>query len=189
VKELRQRGAFLLKAEKMADLRSYKASFVGVYQAVFSEQPYSQRLFPIEAQAVLKRNLETAGHSSLFLVMGATQVLGFGLGVPLDSRQDACRELRGLLDVSHTYYLSEFGVLPKYRERGLGRLILERRLEEIDRDIFSHAVVRISTADDAARHLYSKLGFEEVGVFQEVMGRRNDGSVRSDRRMFLSKVL
>jgi GNAT superfamily N-acetyltransferase len=173
----------------MADLRAYKASFVGVYQAIFSEPPYYQRLFPMEAQAVLKRGLETSGHSSFFLVMGATQVLGFGLGVPLESRADICREVRGLLEVSHTYYLSDFGVLPQYRERGLGRLILERRLAGIDRSIFSHAIVRISTADVVSKRLYAKLGFEEVGVFQEVMGLRNDGTVRSDRRMFMSKVL
>tara|TARA_B110000037_G_scaffold214938_1_gene271605 strand:- start:152 stop:589 length:438 start_codon:yes stop_codon:yes gene_type:complete len=143
----------------------------------------------MEAQAVLKRGLETAGNSNFFLVMGATQVLGFGLGVPLESRADICREVRGLLDISHTYYLSDFGVLPQYRERGLGRLILERRLADIDRSIFSHAIVRISTADVVSKRLYSKLGFEEVGVFQEVMGLRSDGTVRSDRRMFMSKVL
>jgi ribosomal protein S18 acetylase RimI-like enzyme len=173
----------------MADMRAFKASFVGVYQAIISEPPYYQRLFPMEAQAVLKRTLETSGHSSFFLVMGATQVLGFGLGVPLESRSEICKEVRGLLDVSHTFYLSEFGVLPKYRERGLGRLMLESRLAEIDRAIFSHAIVRTSTADVVSKRLYKKLGFEEVGVFQEVMGRRNDGTVRSDRRMFMAKVL
>ena len=173
----------------MADLRSYKTSFAGVYQAVFNEPPYNQRLFPMEAHAVLKRNLETPGNSSFFLVKGSTQVLAFGLGVPLEARSDICKEVRGLLDISHTYYLSESGVLPKYRERGLGRLILERRLESIDRSIFSQGIVRVSTADEVSRRLYSKLGFEEVGVFQEVMGRRNDGSVRSDRRMFMAKGL
>ena len=173
----------------MSDLLAYRASFCGAYQSIFSEPPYHERLFPAEAMAVLKRNLETPGNITLLLVMGNTKVLGFALGVPLASRHDIYKGMHGLLPVEHTYYLADMGVLPQYRDRGLGRLLNERRLDLIDRNVYSHAVVRESTANNIALGIFNKAGFEEIGVYQEVTARRTDGGVRSDRRMFLSKVL
>ena len=111
------------------------------------------------------------------------------MGVPLASRQDVYREMGGLLPVAHTFYLAELGVLPSYRSRGLGSLLIQKRLEAIDPKIFSHVVLRTSTSLDVSTNLYQQAGFEDIGVYQEVSSRRVDGGVRTDRRLFLSKVL
>ena len=167
----------------------YRASFVGAYQTVFSQPPYSERFYPDEAQSVLQRMLETPNQITLLAVSGRSTVVGFGMGVPLVSRPDVSRHMHGLLPVDHTFYLAELGVLPAYRGNGLGRELVRKRLEMVNTDRFSHAVLRTSVSRDAAQNLYLELGFEDIGVYMEVRSRRIDGSVRSDRRLFLSKVL
>jgi ribosomal protein S18 acetylase RimI-like enzyme len=184
-----QDGLRILKVERPQEVLAYRPSFVGAYQSIFAQAPYYERFFPNEAEGVLRRCLQTPGHISLFVVRGATQIVGFAMGVPLVSRQDVYREMGGLLPVNHTFYLAELGVLPKYRHQGLGAHLIQKRLEAIDREIYSHVVLRISTSLDVTTNLYEAAGFEDIGVYQEVSSRRIDGGVRTDRRLFLSKVL
>ena len=89
--------------------------------------------------------------TSAFLWRGATQ-LSVAMGVPLVSRQDVYREMGGLLPVNHTFYLAD-QVLPSYRHKGLGAHLIQQRLEAIDREIYSHVVLRISTSLDVTTNL------------------------------------
>ncbi len=186
---LEQDDLKVIRVGRPQEVLAYRPSFVGAYQSIFAQAPYFERFFPNEAEGVLRRCLQTPGHISLLVVRGATQVVGFAMGVPLASRQDVYREMGGLLPVAHTFYLAELGVLPDYRSRGLGALLIQKRLETIDPKIFSHVVLRTSTSLDVSTNLYQQAGFEDIGVYQEVSSRRIDGGVRTDRRLFLSKVL
>jgi hypothetical protein len=47
----------------------------------------------------------------------------------------------------------------------------------------------VSTARNALYDLYRGRGFEDMGLHTEVVGRRVDGSVTTDRRVFLSRIL
>ena len=182
-------GLCILRVERPQQVLAYRPSFVGAYQTIFAEAPYYERFFPNEAEGVLQRCLQTPGHISLLVVRGATQVVGFAMGVPLSSRQDVYREMGGLLPVAHTFYLAELGILPEYRRKGLGAELVAKRLALIDRKVFSHVVLRNSTNINVSENIYKHAGFEDIGVYQEVSSRRIDGGVRTDRRRFLSKVL
>ncbi len=182
-------GFRILRIADAAEAAPYRPSFVGAYQTVFADPPYRERYFPSEAQAVLDRTLQTPSHITLLAVRGLAQVAGFGLGVPLQYRPEAARHLMGLLPVQTTFYLSELGVLRPFRGRGLGRRLVLERLRLVDRQRYSHVVLRTSASRDAAYHLYTSLGFEDVGVSMEVSSRRIDGLVTTDRRIFLSMVL
>jgi len=179
----------ILRIERPQSLLAFRPSFVGAYQTIFSAPPYSERVFPNEAEGVLAHSLQTPGNITLLVVRGATEVLGFAMGVPLAARPDIFRDMGGLMPVAHTFYLSELGVLPAYRKLGLGGLLLQERLNEIDTQVFSHTVVRITANQDISRKIYETAGFEDIGVVQEVSARRMDGGVRTDRRLLLSKSL
>ena len=179
----------VLRVERPQEMLAYRPSFVGAYQTIFAQAPYYERFFPNEAAGVMQHCLETQGQITLLVVRGATQVVGFAMGVPLQSRQDVAREMGGLLPVSHTFYLSELGVLPQHRRAGLGAMLIQERLQLIDPKVFSHVVLRTSASIGNSENLYQDAGFEDIGVYQEVSARRTDGSVRSDRRVFFSKVL
>lgn len=187
---LEQRGPLrVLRLEDADEALRYRAGFVGAYQTVFSGPPYNERFFPSEAASVLRRAVETPDHIVLVVVKGRSSVVAFGIGVPLSSRPDVSRSMQGLVPAEHSFYLAELGVLNQYRSQGLGKMLVEHRLRLIDRQKYSHVLLRTSLRRDGAMSIYEELGFEDMGVYMEVASRRTDGSVRTDRRLFLSRVL
>jgi ribosomal protein S18 acetylase RimI-like enzyme len=182
-------GIRYLKVDSPQEVIPYRAGFVGAYQTIFREPPYSERFFPAEAEAVLQRILQTPGHITLLAITGNRRVVGFGAGVPLASRMDVKRDMHGLLPLEHTFYLAELGVLPDYRGSGVGSTLIQKRLELIDRRVYTHVVLRASLRHKSVWEMYKSMGFEDIGVYQEVAARRIDGQVRTDRRLFLSRVL
>jgi len=187
--ESKQEELQIARVQRPQQVVAWRASFVGAYQTIFSEPPYNERFYPSEAQGVLQRSLQTPGNITLFAVRGRASVVGFGFAVPLASRPAVARHMHGLLPVEHTFYLAELGVLNSWRGHGLGGRLIEERLRLIDRDRYSHVVLRTSATRHAAYELYANQGFEDIGVYMEVSSRRVDGSVSTDRRLFLSKVL
>jgi ribosomal protein S18 acetylase RimI-like enzyme len=171
------------------DALPYRASFAGAYQDIFSEPPYNERFFPSEAQSILHRHLQTPENICLFAVKGRARVVGFGIGVPARSKPDIARDLRGLLPVQHTFYLAELGVLESARGQGLGKTLVDMRIEAIEHQKYTHAVLRVSAVRNLSYDMYMKMGFEDIGVYTEVHSRRVDGRVSTDRRLFLSKLL
>ena len=113
-------GIRIIRVKQPEDALAYRATFAGAYQDIFSEPPYNERFYPSEAQSVLAQHLSVSGNITLLAVKGRARVVGFGIAIPVAKKLDIVRELRGLLPVKHTFYLSELGVLSSYRRRGLG---------------------------------------------------------------------
>lgn len=179
----------IIRLENPADAEPWVAAFVGAYQAIWSEPPYNERFFPDEAAAVLRRALEVADNITLLAVRPSGVVAGFGIAYPVKAKTDVARDIRGLLPIEDTYYFAELGVLEHWRVRGLGRQLIDLRLQLIDRERWRHVLLRTSAVRNTSYEMYRKMGFEDTGVYMEVPARRNDGSTRTDRRLFLSMVL
>jgi len=179
----------LIRVASPRELLPYRASFVGCYQTVWSEPPYNEEFYPYEAEAVLRRQLQSPGHITLLAVRGVSTVVGFGFSTPLKSRPEVARHMAGLLPAEHTMYLAELGVLRAYRGLGLGGAMVEERIDAIDRQVYTHALLRTSASKNAGYEMYLSRGFDDIGVYMEVPSRRVGGTVRTDRRLFLSKVL
>ena len=167
----------------------YRSSFVGAYQAIFSDAPYNERFTPQEARGVLESTLGTPQNIALLAVRGSSQVIGFGFAVPAIARQDITRVLHGLISVKNSFYLSELGVLPAYRGAGLGRELINIRLQNIDPLRYTHAVLRASATRNTSYEMYINMGFDDMGVYMEVPSFRTDGRQTTDRRLFLSRVI
>ncbi len=187
--EERDDGVRIIRVRTLAEAAPYRASFAGAYQAIFAEPPYRERFFPSEAQAILRSSIETPGNITILAVRGITQVVGFGMGLPAGARGDVKRELRGLLGIPQTFYMAELGVLPAWRGAGLGKALTRHRLRLVDRRCFTNVILRTSALRTASYEMYVKLGFEDMGVYMEVPARRTDGTVSTDRRLFLCKVV
>ena len=167
----------------------WRAAFTGAYQTIFSGHPYNERYYPSEAEGIFRKLHGTPGNIFLVATRGETQIVGLGVAIPLVAKTSVAVELTGLVPVKHTMYLAEMGVLEAYRGRGLGKMLVTERLKLMDRDNYSHVVLRVSTTESPSLRLYKDLGFEEMGVYTEVSSMRTDGRVKTDRRMFLSMVL
>lgn len=187
--EERDDGLRILRLRTPEEAAPFRSSFAGAYQDVFASPPYNERFYTSEAMGFLDSYLRTPDNITLLAVKGATRVVAFGIGVPAARRPDIVRELRGLVPLRSAFYLAELGVQEAWRGRGLGRRLIELRLELIDTQRFSLAMLRTSATRNAGYRMYLELGFEDMGVYMEVPARRLDGSVRTDRRLFLSRVL
>lgn len=182
-------GVRILRVRNNHEALPYRAAFAGAYQDIFSEPPYNERFFPSEAQSILRQFLDVPESITLLAVRGNTQVVGFGIGVPALAKADVTRALHGLLPLQQSFYLAELGVLRSYRRTGLGHDLIQARLALIDRARFSNVMLRTSAVRNSSYDMYLSLGFEDMGVYMEVPARRVDGTVSTDRRLFLCKVL
>ncbi|MEZ4317289.1 MAG: GNAT family N-acetyltransferase [Myxococcota bacterium] len=182
-------GVVIRRLTTTEDAADWRAAFTGAYQTIFSGHPYYERYYPSEAEGIFRKLTTTPGNIFLLATRGDTQVVGFGVAIPLQAKVSVAAELTGLVPTKHTMYLAEMGLLDSYRGRGLGKCLVSERLKLMDRDSYSHVLLRVSTTESPSLQLYKDLGFEEMGVYTEVPSMRIDGRVKTDRRMFLSKVL
>jgi GNAT superfamily N-acetyltransferase len=185
----REDGLKVLRVSTMSDAEPWRAAFAGAYQAIWSEPPYEEEFTPDEADAVLARTLEIADNITLLAVRAGGLVAGFAFAYPVTARPDVVREIRGLLPIERTAYFAELGVMERWRGKGLGQALIRHRVDLLDPRRWTHAVMRTSATRNAAYDMYKDLGFEDTGVYMEVPSRRIGGRTRTDRRLFMAKVL
>lgn len=179
----------LVPIETDAQKARWRADFIGAYQTVFQRSPYFERFTPAEADGIWRRLTTTPGNITLIAATPKDRIVGFGSAIPLRFQRDVAQELSGLVGTAETFYFAELGVLPEFRGLGVGRALVRARLERIPYDRFSAVVLRASASRDGNFALYSAMGFDEMGVTQDVPNLRVDGRVTTDRRVFLHCVL
>lgn len=182
-------GIRILRIDTPTGAELWRAAFVGAYQAIWSEPPYNERFFPEEAEGVLRRAVRIPDNITLLAVRETGVVVGFAVAYPVKDRPDVVRDIRGLLPIEHTMYFAELGVLEEVRQHGLGHQLVDLRLSLIDRSRFNNVLLRTSAVRNASYEMYRKMGFVDTGVYMEVPSRRLDGTTRTDRRLFLAKVI
>lgn len=185
----RDDGLRIVRVFTNKDAEPYRASFAGAYQDIFSGAPYFERFWASEALGILDGFLRVPDHVTLLAVKGESRVVAFGIGVPMVARPDIARELRGLVPIRESFYLAELGVQDGWRGKGLGRQLVDLRISSIDVNRYSHVLLRTVATRRGAYDMYRSLDFEDMGVYMEVPSRRVDGTVTTDRRLFLSRVL
>jgi GNAT superfamily N-acetyltransferase len=171
------------------EVQRWRAGFTGAYQTIFSDEPYYERIYPVEAEGVWKRLTGIPENITLLAVRNGSQVVSFGIAIPLRGKADVARQLAGLVPVNHAFYFAELGVLHDYRAKGLGRLLVQERLKLIDSSTYNQVILRVGASRTASYEMYRSMGFEDMGVYMEVQAMRIDGRVTSDRRLFMSCVI
>jgi ribosomal-protein-alanine N-acetyltransferase len=66
-------------------------------------------------------------------------------------------------DLGEESEILSIGVLPEYRRRGAGRVLLDALVAEVPRRGGHSVVLEVAEANAAARQLYRSLGFTQVG--------------------------
>ncbi|MBT3218977.1 MAG: GNAT family N-acetyltransferase [Proteobacteria bacterium] len=162
--------------------------FAVTYQRIFAGEPYLEHFTLDEAREAYRKLTNTPNNITLIIADKRNTVVAFAIAIPIRFKYSVASELSGLVPLNHTMYLAELGVLPTHRGRGMGRQLVMHRLKLIDRNNFTHVVLRVSELREAYL-LYEGLGFEDMGVWMEVTSKRVDGTVGTDRRLFMSRVL
>lgn len=181
-------GLVVHRIRTLADADAHRDGFVAAYRRIFADAPYHEDFTEEEAAHVWRR-LTTAAHQVTLVVLDGDALIALASAVPLTAAPDVARELHGLVPVRHTMYLAELGVDPAYRGRRLGRKLVNCRLQLIDRQRYSHVVLRVADGNTSTFEMYRELDFADMGVSMQVRQRRTDGTVRTDERHFMSRVL
>jgi ribosomal protein S18 acetylase RimI-like enzyme len=171
------------------DIAQWEQSFALAYQTVFQGEPYRESLSLEKAAGVLRMLTALNDHITLIASDPSGSILGFGIAVPLGTMKTIAPRLDGLVPIRQTYYLAELGVLPKARGVGVGRALVQHRIRLMDRERFSHVVLRVSDTAHFSAAMYKALDFEDMGVSMHVTRTRTDGEVRADQRHFLCRVI
>jgi ribosomal protein S18 acetylase RimI-like enzyme len=182
-------GVVVRRVTTPEDVVQWRGGFVGAYQTIFSGHPYYERFYPSEAEGIWHKLTSTSHNVSLVATRGIDEVVGFGIAIPLSAKEPVAKELTGLIPIAHTFYLAELGVMEKARGKNIGRTLVRERLGLIDKQRFSHVVLRVSTHHTGTIAMYRSMGFEEMGVYMDVASMRVDGRVTTDRRQFFSAVV
>lgn len=178
----------ITQIETPEEAEQWRGEVVAGYCSVFSGFPYFERFFPHDADAIYNKLLATPG--SVVLVAAVEgRLAGFAAAIPLIHKPSVANQLTGLVPLKHTFYLAELGVLPEHRGIKVGRTLVRERIRLIERDQFSHVVLRISANNTPSGEMYKALGFHDMGVYMDVQSMRTDGELKPDRRLFLSRVL
>ena len=178
----------IIKCADANALQPYITSCALAYREVFSNPPYNEEFQLSEAEAILQHHIQIPEQMT-FLAVNKEDVIGFGLACPVQSYPEITRQIRGLLPMKYTYYFVELGVTSAWRRKGIGRHLTEAQLEAIDGDRYQHILLRTSYHQDASYQMYTSMGFEDMGVYSEISARRIDGSIQTDRRQFLSRLI
>jgi GNAT superfamily N-acetyltransferase len=182
-------GATVRRVITAEDAATWEAGFVSAYARIFADEPYHEVFSPEEAAAVWRRWTAARGHITLLAVDDEGAVVGFGIAVPLVEAPDVARELNGLVPVKATSYLVELGVEAAWRRRGLARHLVRLRIALLDRVTTTHVVLRVAEGRSATFDMYRAMHFTDMGVSMSVRRLRTDGSVQTDVRHFMSRVL
>lgn len=153
---------------------------------VFKQAPYFEVFSDDEVRDIFRGYLNKG---KLFLARTADRVIGFGAAIPL-SEDKNLEELAIScgLDTGNMWYMADLGVVPERRREKVATQLVNARLVALPEGTV--ALMRTSVDNTASQTIYRSLGFETVeGMEQEVFGKRTDGTVRRDKRIFLTKKI
>jgi phosphinothricin acetyltransferase len=119
--------------------------------AIFDETPSS-----IEDRLSWFRTFDVTGPYRLLVAEGDNEILGYACSSPY----------RNHLSFTETV---EFGISlsPESRGRGLGTTLYTRLIEDLRSEQLHRAVAGIALPNEASVRLHRRLGFRDVGVFDE----------------------
>jgi len=169
-------------------IAQWKDRFTTAYQAIFAGDPYFEAFSKQEAETIYDSLTRIPGNITIIAVDASGGIAGFGIAVPLTFNISVSQELTGLIPLPHTMYFAELGVQNNCRGRGLGRALIKARLDLIDTDRYSHVVLRVASEKNPSYDMYLSMGFEDMGVYMSVSTKRIDGTMKTDKRLFLSRV-
>jgi ribosomal protein S18 acetylase RimI-like enzyme len=179
----------ILHVQTPEEISRWAKEFERVYPMVFTQAPYFEATSAAKAREVWDHLTAIPENITLIALTPQETIAGFGIAIPLKAQRDVATSISGLIPVPHTFYLAELGVLEEHRGCGLGRSLVRRRMQLIDRQRYEGVMLRVAEDRNTSKSMYEAMGFEDMGVYMDVSADRVDGTTRSDKRLFLHCVL
>ena len=135
----------------------YKNDLVNLYIDTFSTGKSFQYHSEEETAAYLQ-SIFDVGYG--IFAMEENNLVAAILLTPLSFDQLLPEEIVKNFDEKRSVYVAEMMVEKSKQGQGIGKKLLTFFLEEVDRNQFDHAFIRVWVENEAAVGLYKKMGFE-----------------------------
>jgi len=155
-----------------------------LYHICFGEAPWFEKFEDFEVDEIIREGFSYP-ESQLYVVLSKGCVVAFGIAYPLKNSPEVVQFLGDLVNPETTMYMADVAVLPEYRGRGLGTLLVDTRLTNLP--LWCKGVL-MRTAQEGSKSMpiYLRKNFRLFeGKVQMVNSRKADGSFRPDPRVFL----
>jgi len=153
--------------------------FVKAFREVFAGPPYFER----HTKAYVRNQvwLPHLERGLIVLAYHENGIAGFGCTIPLTDYlakeiQEFLQVLRLDISPEHTWYMSELGVRPMYRGKGIAARLVLNRLLRIRALGGTHYCLITASDNSHSEHLYRKIGAVEAGVDKGTESRYFVGS-------------
>ncbi len=167
----------------------HKDGFASVYAAAFGEAPY----FEVYTRDEVVENVWLPHIPHCVVTASVSgEVVGLGCAhpvlLPISSigaflQQEIASGVHVPFPLPSTLYMSELAVLSTHRGHGIGRALIEARLEWARRNGFSHYCMRTAAIGSNSRHLYESLGAQLAPSVQNVESESVES--KSKERIYL----
>ena len=165
--------------------RAFADGLIVLYQNIFAEEPYQEKW---EADIVERMFRNSFENGIVFLAYDdeSGRPIGFGCAVPLSHSTVKKQEWPARLDPSTTWFMNDLGVEKAFRRRGIGRTLVEKRIEHRPGG-FTHMLMRTAESGSLSAPLYDTLGFKKMKDVTMVSHERLDGTMQENVRILLVK--
>jgi len=153
---------------------------------VFSDPPYNEQFTTEEIRDIFSTYVKKG---LLFISRTSENIIGFGAAVPLREEPSILELAQQFgVDPDTCWYMADLGVVKERRGEKIATSLVLARLNAFPKG--STAIMRTSINNDASQALYKKLGFKQIeGMTQDITQQRTDGTKKTDKRVFFTKVI
>lgn len=151
-------------------------SVARLYCEIWKEPPWNEDFWKVEEVTETIRGYIENCQAIVLAGFISSDIVGFTWGEEVDKKK--MREINGgnLMDFifkeNPVFYISELAVLKEKRNIGIGKVLTTRIIDEASRIKPYRFCLRTDVKADAARALYSSLGFRDLMVKDSVHTNR-----------------
>lgn len=164
----------------------YSDEIASMYIQAFSTGISQQHIDTEELTRYI--NLMLKEGSALLAVEGNT-VCGAILSCPLQHDKLLPDDIRQNFNIQKCVYLAEMMVQEKKRGQGIGKKMMSRFLETIDKSRFTDAFIRVWEENIPALTLYKRMGFEPISTIEQIKTNVNGTDTFVMKKIYLHKKL
>ena len=159
---------------------------VDLFIEEFSNYPFFEKFSKIEINGYLN-NILGYSNGTIIYATHAKNLVGFACGYPVKYEPNIRKVIEKYINPTDCFYNSQLVVYKKFRDQGVGRNLVVRRINYAQELKFKRVVVRVSQNVPSVIHLYETMGFIKLKDTQLVSRLRISGKQDIDERYFYYK--
>ena len=182
----RETGLRIVKIEAQEQLGTFlNAGLAVLYQTVFAGPPYNEKFSTEEVKDIFQEFLDKKGNIFVALNPQDNKPVAFVVSVPLRMEFALAKLVKKNININEAAYFAEDCVAEDYRRNGLSGKMKKLLIETNSIDGLKKLLLRTNQCNYKQISAVNKSGGTVIpGLFNEVVSKRGDGTMITDKRAF-----